>query len=280
MQPLVVGVAGDDKSGKTSFALSAPRPIFHMGLDVGGFYRAEHRFRNDIAAGVVSNREYPFPQQALMGDLFSRFRQSYRLLGMKELWFDAFLTDYYSALTGETPPDTVGKTKPFLAPCGQPYQTIIMDNAALVWNLCCMAFLQEKQEAQEPLRQGERYREKLAEIEYAEPNARYRALVNTARAVGKNLILLHPLTDERKERINGKGEIEKYITGKHIPEGWRRSGQVVDMMIETTRTVLADQNIVKAKVVLSGMSLDLHGVELPSPDWMSMVNLISIARGE
>src|SRR5262245_53112376 len=102
---MILGIEGDDKSGKTTLALTAPRPIFHMDLDVGGFRRASHRFQG----ADIRSKPYYLPRQAVVDELRqgsktqfgekppSVLKPTRLLVGYRELWY-TLLSDYADAL--------------------------------------------------------------------------------------------------------------------------------------------------------------------------------------
>jgi hypothetical protein len=195
---MILAIAGEEKTCKTTLALSAPKKILHMDFDVGGFRRASHRFIEQIKTGVLESRPYYPPQQAIRDKLLrgtreaTQHRSAGKVIGYKDLWY-RMLEDYVSALEGTE------------------YETIIMDSFVQVWEICRLCFLEEKQE-RDPKR------ESLLQIEYGEPNARMRALILAARQVDKNLILIHHMTDKREARLVD-GKKEDFVVGR-IPAGW------------------------------------------------------------
>ena len=278
----VVAVQGDDKTGKTSLALSFPGPIFHMDLDVGGFRRASWRYEDKVKSGELVSVSYYTPQQALRERLSPEqmrmamaggvatkekvtFKQSKRLVGMKELWY-RMLSDYVDVITEEK-----------LSPTGKPFQTVVWDSFSQTWELCRLGFLQEKQENQ-PDR--EKPRESLLAIEYSEPNARMRAMVYAARECGKNLVLTHYMTDKYEKVLVGE-KVEDRVVGQ-VAAGWKYIGKECDMLVETsTLTKRVDGTaklIPHAKILLCGLSMEMTGLEFDNPNWEEIHSALTLYR--
>ena len=280
MQPIVLAIKGGDKSGKTSLALSAPTPIFFAELDVGGYDRAIHRFPHLEKQGLIARKSYFIPQQSIrerMGlgpngepqKARAGLRQAARLTGVKETWY-RFLTDYVDVLDNEA-----------RAPNGEPFTSVVVDSAPMLWDLLCSGYLQEKQERQRP---DEKLREQLIQIEYSEPNARFRAVIYGARESRKNLILTHQLTDEREDRLVD-GKVQSVVVGQRSA-GWKHIGKECDLEVQVAARWTNTQNngsvtrklLPVGKVTLSGLSLDLVDQELVAPSWDMLAQMVEVYR--
>jgi hypothetical protein len=264
--PFILGIEGDDKSGKTSLALTAPRPLWHVEMDVGGFRRAAHRF-----TGVpdIKSDPYPIPRQAVLSSLRqghngtgkapSVLRPTQILTGYKELWY-RLLSNYADKLEDPTT------------------QTIVFDSFPQVWELCRFGYLQEMQERAHA--RGGAYRESITQIEYAEPNARMRQLLYAAREMQKNLILIHYMTELREDRLVN-GEVKNIVTGiKHA--GWRYLDKEADVVVRTEMRwvgVGTNRQLVPfATVRLSGLALEVTETEMKAPTWEMLRQHLEIYR--
>ena len=281
-EPVVAAIWGDDKSGKTSCAFSFPKPIRHFDLDVGGYKRAVHRFSKEVTAGEFFSKPYYVPQQSLIekmaGKMGSEFKakllatpkSNAKLIGMKELWYE-FITDYINVLSDNE-----------LAPNGKPYRTVIFDSFVQAWELCRLAFLQEKQD-RDPKR------ESLLQIEYGEPNARMRALVYASREQGKNLVLTHYAEEAREDRLID-GSIKSIIVGDKMA-GWKYTEKEVDVVIRTkvvkSKVLIGQVAKMEAagEVVLCGLALELTGMTFPlnrelysGPSWEEISQVLGMYR--
>ena len=58
---MIAGIWGEDKSCKTTLALTFPKPLIFMEFDIGGFQRAIYRFNGDYQSGLIKYESYPMP---------------------------------------------------------------------------------------------------------------------------------------------------------------------------------------------------------------------------
>lgn len=267
MEPVVVAIDGDSKTGKTSLGLSfasiIPRAqpqhyLRHFDLDVGGYNRAIHRFGEEQSSGRLVSKSYFLPQQSvrdkILGSSKARQKQATKLVGIKDLWYD-MLTDFVEACEDTN--------------CN----SIMFDSWPQVWNLCTMAFLEEKQEKNPG-------REKLLEIEYGEPNARMRSLIYAARQSGKNLVLISFLTEDYQQRLVN-GEIKEVVVGQK-PAAWKYTDKEIDVAFRTTTEWIDKPKrlVPHAEVRLCGLALDATGLKFSEPSWGTFRRLIAGLRGE
>ena len=114
----IVADCGDEGTGKTTMALTFPKPLVHFDIDVGGFRRAAWR----LNAEGIESKSYPKPIQIekLLGQTGSpstRVLIPKKVEGMKELW-QQIVQDFVNACMNKE------------------VKTIVMDSATLLWNIC------------------------------------------------------------------------------------------------------------------------------------------------
>ena len=278
----IVAICGDEGTGKTSMALSYPRPLFHMDLDVGGFRRAAWRLEGlrikvlnpDEELDNINWTEYdivskPYPKPIQMGKLLGqKIDVSTRNLtipkkveGMKDLWQKIIID--------------------FVKVCQTPeVRSINMDSATMLYNVCHNSHLEELQERQvarwkkehpqTPFNEND-YRERLQPIEYGPAFDRMRTVLHTARSYTKNLILTHYPTDEYGTIPDSKGNMVEGKTGIKILDGFKETVRLSDLVVwtrinestrdgETTRTPYAKIK----KCGIAGMGLSVVGLEIPA----------------
>lgn len=276
MRPPIIAIDGESKTGKTSlglsYALTIPKPgngarphyLRHFDLDVGGYDRANHRFKEQLANKSLVSKSYFLPQQSIRDKILGKSvqKKSPVLVGMTELWYE-MLTDFADACED---------------PC---CEAIMFDSWPQVWNLCTMAYLQEKQQINAS-------REKLLEIEYGEPNARMRAIVYAAAQMGKALILVSFLTDDYQKQVVG-GEIKEVVVGQKSA-AWKYTDKEIDIALRTSmewvKEVSPDtkepRKVLKpfAEVRLCGLAIDATGYRIANPDWETFHGLVKALRGE
>lgn len=270
---MIVALWGPEKSWKTTMALTFPKPIHHLDLDVGGFDRAAWR----IDTTNITSKSYPTPIQ--MAKLMGQRKEGVtihfpkKIFGVKEVW-QQIVIDFIAAVQ-------VAETK-----------TIIMDSATQLWTICHRGRLQELQEIQaskNPQMNENDLRERLQPIEYAEPNDRMRTLIYTARSYGKHLILPHYPRDVYAQRVTDRG-IDDYKTGEIEPDGFKDTQKLVDIVIWVD-TVEEDvmqegkkvgrQTVVRAKITKCGLpGLGTAAVGLAvEPSYQGILDLQESMRG-
>lgn len=218
---MIFGLWGEDKSCKTTLALSFPKPLVFMEFDIGGFDRAIYRFQQDFDQGLIKYEAYPLPMTFGKFDPSSlTVRPSKIIVGMRELFYQ-WASKYLTHLKD-----------PNIA-------SIVIDTFTLHYGVTCDCYLQEKQEAQLPLRpdgkgsDGKELRSQLLQIEYREPNTRIRGIIYNAKAVKKNLILVHHARDEYKPMLQKDGSIGTSATGKRERAGFATLGDSADVIVQT-----------------------------------------------
>ena len=272
---MIIGIWGDDKTCKTTFALTAPKKLAHMEFDIGGYDRAKHRFKEAISTGdIITEHEghelrYVMPfQYGDMSDL-NLVRPSKIVVGMKELFFQ-FLSHYMKLVND-----------PEIA-------TIVIDTGTLLWEVCSSSVLQEKQELQFTadgnLKPGQQLRTSLNTFEYREPNIRMRGVMYQAKANRTNLIITHHSTDQYGPVLRG-GEVKEEKTGKKERKGWNTLGDSADVIVHTflkeIDTSKDDTPIMKLKphaTIDLAECIDLVGVELRIPTYDKVAKLVEMSK--
>lgn len=303
---MIVSTWGEEGSGKSTVALTFPKPLFHMDLDLGGFERAIWRILKEAEkAGTplrvrhcepkediskINWSEYdiiskpylaPVQMDKLMGvgaekAASVRFPRSVR--GIKELWQE-IVVDFVELCN----PNTVS--------------TIITDSATQLWTICHTSLLQEKQEIylSKPGKKesDDLFRERLQPMEF--PNDRMRSLIYTARAAGKNLVMTHYPKDVYKERVGTNG-IESYKSGEVEPDGFKHTVTLVDIVLWCWAEVDKLKKLydgtdnpnynkpqpfakIDLKCGLEGMGMSAVGLELPHPSYQGLMELQEMLRG-
>ena len=263
----VVAICGEEKTGKTTMALTFPKPLVHYDIDVGGFRRASWR----LSTTDIVSRSYPKPIQIekMLGSTSTRAVQPKKVVGVKELWQQI--------------------VQNFVDDCMNPdIRSIVLDSATLLWNIAHNSYLQELQEKQlaqhlaktrTPFNEDD-YRERLQPIEYGPANDRMRTLLHTARTFQKNLVLVHYPTDEYGAVPDGRGNIVEGRTGKKVIDGFKETSKLADLVLWTyIKESKVDKSTISqpyAKITLCGLEgVGLEGVgrEIPA-NYNAIVELI------
>jgi len=262
---LVLTIWGEEKTGKTSLALTFPKPLIHFDLDIGGFNRAKWR----VDTKEVKSTPYfseDVLQKLLKGDL--TIRPSHKVYGMKELW-TKIITEYAHALLDKEA------------------ATIVIDSGTQLWSICHSAVLQEKQEMQilkNPKIQDADLRERLQPIEYGEPNKRMRALISAAHGYKKILVLTHYPRDIYVTKMMGD-RAEEVKSGEIEPDGFKENRRLTDLEVKTFMKVVPNttgkgtHKVPSCRITLSGLTLDAVDIEL-EPNYDKIIEVVNALRGE
>ena len=279
MDSWIVAVCAEEGAGKTTMALSFPKPLVHLDTDVGGFRRAAWRLPKEEIK-LIESKSYPKPisvekLKGQIGTPTTRIVVPKKVEGMKELW-QQFAQDFVDACM-----------RPEIA-------TLVVDSATALWNICHNSHLQELQERQLaahmrlkkniPFDENE-YREKLLPIEYGPANDKMRTVLHTARSFSKNLVLTHYPTDEYGAILQKDGTTVEGRTGKQIMDGFKETVKLSDlvMWLSVKERVEGGKKIKEpvariTKCGLEGMGLDAVGLEIPA-SYEGIVNLQQLMRG-
>ncbi len=302
---MIASAWGLEGSGKSTFGLTFPKPLFHLDLDLGGFDRAVWRLEQEAeksgtplrirrcepkedlsklnwADYDIVTKPYPVPVQLekLMGvqqqGVSVRFPR--KVIGIKELWQETVMDIVHA--------------------CQSPaVKTIMPDSATQHWWVCHTSLLQEKQEIQLSTGVKEtdpKFREKLQPVEF--PNDRMTTIVYTCRSFGKNLIMTHYPKDIYAEKLVGEA-IQSYKTGNVEPDGFKHTVKLDDIVIWCYTEVDKRREIIKGvanedynkpvpratislKCGLPGMGMKSVGLDLPAPSYDGLMELQSMMRGE
>ena len=259
---MIVALWGPEKSWKTTVALSFPRPIVHMDLDVGGFDRAAWRLDTD----GIESKSYPTPIQ--MDKLIGQKKEGVtirfpkKIVGVKEVW-QQIVIDFIEAVN-----------KPEV-------KTLVLDSSTQLWSICHRGRLQELQEiqvAKSPKISENELRERLQPIEYGEPNDRMRSLIYTARSFRKHLVLTHYPRDIYAQRATDRG-IQDYKTGDIEPDGFKETQRLVDIVIWVDTDSKGKATAKITRCGLEGLGTMATGLTI-DPSYQGILDLQESMMGE
>jgi hypothetical protein len=297
----VTAITGEEGTGKSTMALTFPKPLYHFEIDFGGFDRAvwflkasypdirikkfeegEDIRQVDLTQYDVISKPYPKPLQVnkLLGQLGGgpstrQLKQPKKVEGMKELW-QTIVSD-------------------FVYVCGvKEILTVVFDSSTALWNIAHNTRLQELQEIQEykwkkehpntPFPEDE-YRERLQPIEYGPANDRMTSVLQTSRSFKKDLVLTHYPTDEYGTVPDGKGGVTEGKTGKLVIDGFKHTGKNSDLILWLVlKEYHKEGKVVRqpaAKITkcgVAGMGLNAIGMEI-SANYDSFASLRNLMRG-
>ena len=251
---MLLSLQGEEGTGKSTLAYTAPLPIIGLQFDLGAdraIYGGMWELFKDLDICFIDNGDelkgehditiYNLPRAIQIADV---------MVGVREQWKKA------QGIITKIPNSRIA--------------SLVIDTATLARKLAADAYLQELQETEKG-----KARKQLIQIEYGHPNQDIADVYSLFKGMGKNLITTHHLTDERLSMPNKDGLVESMITGKRIMEGYNKTPQLVDVIVETS--------VVKNKVVgefkKCGYNLSLVGTKLDNPTWDTIVNMITMSLG-
>jgi len=225
VMPLIISISGLPKSGKSHLSMTFPAPLKIFSFDLGATYIAENKFAdkeiviNEIALPIIEDDDEQWAEP-----IWNAFRREYK--------------------------DDIESGK---------YETIVLDTATVVWQICHQAITEEKN------------RKKMLEVEYMKPNLKMSSLFARARVAGVNLVTIQYLRDKYVKGDN-TGELEL--------DGWKRTAGNADVVIEMKRMTLGEgaraKNLMRATIVDNRFDRDLNGTFYDDTDYNELVALLGV----
>ncbi len=278
---MLLSIEGDEATGKTTFAYSAPLPIvgfaFDMGIEraiKGGKY--DELFK-DVRINVIpyvkdmtylEHGDGPWTDfDITIFELPNPIQlDAIRLKGNTDLWV------YAINLMGAAFSDPR-------------VSTLVVDTMTVARRTKASSHLENLQRAAYNPTTGERIpnvalREQLIQIEYGKINDAIRDIYTTSAGTKKNLVATHHLTDERREGIDKEGKVVQMLTGNKILEGLAQTHRFVDIAILTTKVVTSESREIQGTLLKCGYNLGLEGKVLSNPTWDSVASLVSVGTEE
>lgn len=268
---MILVIWGEDKSCKNTLALSFPKPLVDMELDIGGFRRSLRNLPHlpikdwyDQKLITVEQFVMPFQLAEDFDPVKDIIRPDKIVRGVKELFYQ-FAVSFIKKLKD-----------PNVA-------TIMVDTGTLLSEITAGGYLQELQERQLPLRQdglgkdGKTLRTRLQQQEYTERNIRMRGFAYQAKAHGKHLVVTHHAADEYSLVRLSDGTTGEGRTGKRIMHGWGQWGDSADVLGRTYWEPYKKE--AHFKVELAEVK-ELEGMDFIDPTFEKLDTFIRMIRGE
>lgn len=271
---MILSISGEAKSGKTTFAYTAPKKVVGFSFDIGAdraLYGVKYEQFKDLAIDIipwVKPEHHPTDGSTFRDEILERrcwadnditiyqLPQQIQLtdvvIGARQQW-QAFLVLYQTALLDES------------------VRTIVIDTASLARRSVADAWLQELQE-NDPAKK----RKQLIQIEWGKPNEAIRNIYSLTAATGKNLVVVHHLKDERRTVTNRSGQVDSVPTGKRILEGLGESERFWDVGIRTKKT---PKGTIELIYEVCGYNISLEKTQVAGDVWDDMVKQIDMSLG-
>ena len=259
---MIISIEGDEATGKSTVAYTAPYPIVGFSFDLGaeraifGTQFEKHfdklkveivKYDNKADAEALYNSQtadiviFRLPQPIQL--------ETTKIVGCSEL------RDYFIKLLS-------------MALMDSRVETIVIDTMTLARRLKADAYLQEQQK-------GRADRKQLLQIEWGHPNDAIRNLYTICAGMDKNLVALHHLTDERKDVPGAGGTVESMMTGNRVLEGLSQTYRYVDVALRMHKR----RGQLFGELKKSGPNMHLEGNEIPDPTWNLIFGMISMSLG-
>lgn len=266
---MIINVEGEEKSGKSSFAYTAPLPIVVFSTDLGHqraiFGKLYPEFFDELDI-----KEFPYKKPKLEwknGQANAKVEYEpftghditiYELptpLQMDPNGVEGFMAQWSYMLTI------------YIAAMQDPaVSTVIMDTMTLVYKNKCDAYLEELN-----TRNGS-HRKQLLQVEYGHPNESIRSLYDFARASDKNLVTVHHLRDHYVNRPNSKGEIESQPDGTMETDGMRETGKKVDIVLRIEKK----DGKLYGRMPTCGPNLAMENMPILNPTWDTLMDMVEM----
>ena len=269
---MLVSLEGEEASGKTTFAYTAPLKVVGFSFDMGAeraLFGAKHNaLFNGLRINLVPYDSAAQPTKVWGQSDITVYElpppvqlDSIRIRGRQDLW------NYFIILFADALKDSE-------------VRSLVVDTATVARRVRADAYLETLQNEAE--RNKKPMRERLLQIEWGAANDSVRDLYTTSQGLKKNLITTHHLTNEYKDVIGKDGQVTQAITGRRILEGLAQTYRYVDVAMRMEKGQaegIPGQSII-ARLVKCGYNLDLEGVPTINPTWDSTCNLISSSLGD
>lgn len=251
---MIVSVEGHEKTGKTTFAYTAPLPIVSFSLDMGherALYGAMYpKFFEGLDIQVVpyvkGAKMVPATADITVYELPSPMQLDVdKMLGYIEQW-DYFLDRYVDAMMDKRT------------------GTVVVDTMTLMRKNKINAYLQELQG------QG-KARKQLQQIEYGHPDGAIRDLYVFAKSAGKNLVATHHLRDHYSPGLRD-GQVTTVADGTFEIDGVKDTAKFVDVGIRMGK----DKGKLMATIDVCGPNLAFEGTSHPNLTWDKLVDVIEL----
>lgn len=264
---MILSLEGEESSGKTTLAYTAPRPIVGFAFDMGverALYGGMHKelFAN-LNIQIVPREADPLTSWG--GHDITVFElpqpiqlDTFLIQGCEELW-GTFLTKLVGAIKDPS------------------VKTVVVDTMTIARRIRADEYLQGLQ-ANTP--SGRTPRERLLQIEYGATNDSIRGIYTTASGMKKHLVAVHHLTDERKETISSSGQVQQSLTGKRILEGLTQTYRFVDVAVRNEVGLDSEgKAIITSTFQKCGYNLSLIGAPCQNATWDKLSQMIEDTLG-
>ncbi len=260
---MIVSIEGQEATGKSTLAHTAPLPIVSISLDMGfdravygalydRFFRELDVLKHRYISGVQVDKTWFRSPDGAIRDVTCfeipaplQFNPN-KVQGYMAVW------DYWMNV--------------FVAAVQDPeVKTIVVDTMTLMTKYKRDAYLEELQ------RNETKDRKQLQQIEYGHPDGQIRSIFTFAQAMGKNLVVTHHLRDVYGQVLRD-GKLEIGPTGALEHDGVKDIMRLVDVQLRNTKK----DNQLTSTFIKCGPKLALEGNSMPGMTWDMLVDMLSV----
>ncbi len=275
----IISVEGEDGTTKSTILYTAPLPIVGFAFDTGtdrALYGVKaHELFKDADVRVEDWRDVKTPQDAKK--LWQRSPNSITVFEMPQplqlhvgqMDGNIALIDWVMEATGLALIDPVVRTLG--------YDTMTMLRA-----IAADAHLEKVQKTSPG-------RVQLQQIEYGKPNGVVRTIYANIKAVRKNGVVVHHLTDEMFDTTDSEGKPVRKPTGRRTLNGLSDTYEKVDIGVRMEKTVknipgsggkpTTTEISILARMMRCGYNLGLESLTYPNPTWDTLVSWVEGSLG-
>jgi len=254
---VLVSIQAEEKSGKSTMALTAPKPLVMFSFDMSNDRAINGSMRDQFKDFDVHTVEYDResePSNEWEGHDITIYElpqpiqlSGTSVVGVVELW-KHFIFPFANALQDDY------------------VKTLVIDTSTIARRVRGDASLQEVQI------KGDRIR--LTQLEWGVANDSLRNAYTLTKGLKKNLIAVHHLTDEYGTYTNARGQSESLKTGNRILEGLGDTPKYMDIAVQMEKGRDDDNQVdIRAKILVCGFDLSLEGLSV-KPTWNALVDAV------
>ncbi len=271
--PVAVSIRGPQASGKSSLAASWPGKKFWLDLEQGAI-RAMNQIPDWRDTNKLWHPNHEFPEDTMKEIAIAQLTMSAmgRVQGYIPLWEEIVEKFVDVCIAGE-------------------YQVISIDTWKLVWNTNSQAHLQFMQEhpSKSEAERGD-FHKRLTQRDFGTPNARMFSMLQTAKGLKRDIMLISHETDVYGPMQNAKGGIdsEEGPTGEMKLDGWKYTKAESDWSLMTSIETPCVQKHLKdsadakackgfhffAEIEKSPVGAELIGIKIIDPSYEKLRSMI------
>lgn len=252
---MILSIEGDEKTGKSTLAYTAPLPIVSFSFDMGhgrALYGSQHDklFKDSNIQVIKVGPKEAIPEPS-SSDITVYVAQSpiqmdpKKTSGMMEFWAKWL--------------------PPILKAIQEPKGTLVIDTMTLLRSHRVAAHLEDTGQRQ------------LLQIQYGIPNDSIRDLYTFCQSYEKDLVAIHHLRAKWGKVMESGKLVDGELPGEFEADGLSKTDKFVDVVLRMERSPKGAKSTMQGTLRLCGYNPSLEGTPLSDPTWNDVVGLIEAA---